>query len=490
MRILFLNLPFKYKISRASRWPEKSKSGTLYYPYWLAYATGVAKQAGFDISLIDAIAKNLSFNQTIQEIVATRPDLLVAELSTPTVSSDLAFFALCRENGFKGKIVVAGNHASVFTKELLEKSSDIDFVAFGEYDYTIIDLAKNFISPYKVPGIAWRENGKIVINQHRAFICNLDDIPFVSKVYKEYLDFNDYFYSLARHPMIQVLSSRGCPFNCSFCFTPQTAGGHSFRTRSVDNFVYELEYISQELPQIKEVFIEDDTFTVDKKRVQAICEEIIRKKIKLCWSANVRADVDYETLKLMKSAGCRLVVVGYESGNQKILDGVEKKITLKDSIDFANNTKRVDLKVFGCFMIGLPGETKDTIHETYEFAKKLEPDMVFFQQAVPFPGTKFYNLAKENGFLVSENFDKWFNTQGQLTTLVKYENLSAEYLEKVRDKLMIKYYLSFKYIFNTLLRNRDINEMYRVLLGGMNYFLYLLGRRIPFFNRRDENERV
>lgn len=478
MKILFLNLPFKYRISRASRWPEKTKSGTLYYPYWLAYAAGAAKKAGFEVDLIDAIARNWSAEKTAQALLSSGADILVAEVSTPTVSEDIKFFSLCRARGFKGRIVVAGNHATVFPKELLGEAPAIDFVAFGEYDYTIVDLAGNIARPEKVAGLARRHAGNVVVNEPRPYIDNLDELPFVSKIYEEYLEFGDYFYSLARHPMVQIISSRGCPFRCSFCLSPQTAEGRHYRARSVENFVGELEYIARRLPQIKEVFIEDDTFTVDRQRVRLICQMILDRGLKLRWSANVRADVDHATLKFMKDAGCRLVVVGYESGSQAILDRAEKGITLRDSLAFAAGAKQAGLKVFGCFMVGLPGETKQTAGETLAFAEKLDADMVFFQQAVPFPGTKFYQWAKENKYLVSEDFSRWLDEQGRLRTLIDYRDLPAAELEAIRDQMMMKYYFSFKYIFKTLFGNRDAGELKRILLGAKNYLGYLIGRRL------------
>jgi radical SAM superfamily enzyme YgiQ (UPF0313 family) len=478
MKILFLNLPYKYKISRSSRWPEKTKSGTLYYPYWLAYAAGAAKKDGNEIFLIDAIARGWSDDQTIQEILLNCPDILVAEVTTPTVFEDLKFLSSCKAKGFKGKIVIAGNHATVFPKEILQDFQEIDCIAVGEYDYTIPDLAKNLDFPEKVPGIVWRKNGKIVTNKTRPFIEDLDSLPFVSKIYKEYLRFSDYGYSLARHPMIQILSSRGCPYKCSFCLSPQTAEGRKYRKRSVSNFVEELEYIANELPQINEVFIEDDTFTVDTNRVREICELIISKGLKLCWSANVRADLPLEIMKKMKKAGCRLMVVGFESGNQKILDLAEKGITVKQSLLFASNSKKAGIKFFGCFMVGLPGETIETIDETFNLAKKLDADMVFFQQAVPFPGTKFYQWALANNRLATNDFSQWMNEQGQLRSLVSLNGLCAEEIEKIRDRLMIKYYFSVKYLFNTLLRNRNINELLRVMMGALSYLRYLFGKQI------------
>jgi radical SAM superfamily enzyme YgiQ (UPF0313 family) len=188
---------------------------------------------------------------------------------------------------------------------------------------------------------------------------------------KKFLKITDYRYALARHPMIQILSSRGCPNMCSFCLLPQTMMGRMFRPRSPENFVDELEWISKNIPEVKEIFIEDDTFTVDRQRVFKICELIKQRNLKIVWSANVRADLSIDILKSMKSAGCRILIVGYESGNEGILKNIKKGITTKMAKQFTVNAKKFRLKIFGCFMLGLPGETLKTIEETFRYAQEL-----------------------------------------------------------------------------------------------------------------------
>lgn len=269
--------------------------------------------------------------------------------------------------------------------------------------------------------------------------------------------------------MVQVFSSRGCPYRCNFCSYPETMSGRDLRKRSVQNFVDELGYIHDRMPHIKEIFIEDDTFTADKERVVAICEEIIRRKLRLVWSCNTRADLPYWVMKKMKEAGCRLLVVGYESGSQGVLNETKKGIKLEQSLEFARNTKKLKLKVFGCFMIGLKGDSRETIGETFRFAKKLYPDMVFFQQAVPFPGTGFYEWAKEEGYLVTEDYSKWLNRDGYLDCLVNYPYASTKEIERIRDRMMSRYYFSFTYIVKTFLRNLTWAEFRRVMKAGSTY---------------------
>jgi radical SAM superfamily enzyme YgiQ (UPF0313 family) len=476
---MFLNPPFKFRISRESRWPEQTKSGTLYYPFWLSYATGVLMNSEHEVFLLDAIAKKLIFSETLKEIKKFNPDLLVVETSTPTFKSDLKFLEKVKTE-VGTKIALVGTHVSVFPEEAL-KSRAVDFVARKEYDYTILELANTLEKKAdlkKVLGLSFKKEGKIIHNPDRPPIQDLDALPFVSQVYKKFLDVRDYRYALALHPMIQILSSRGCPNLCTFCDWPQTFMGRFYRTRSPENFVNELEYITNEMPEIKEIFIEDDTFTINKERVIKICDLIKERKLDIIWSANVRADIPFYVLKKMKDAGCRILIVGYESGNQQILNNVKKGITLEQAEKFTIAAKNAGLKIFGCFMIGLPGETKETIEQTFRFAKKLNPDMVFFQQAVPFPGTEFYNWCKQNGYLVTEDFSKWLDSNGQLDFLVSYPNLSREEMRKIRDKLMIEFYFSPKHIWQTIVHNLSFDEMKRVFNAAKDYFSYLIKSRV------------
>ncbi len=476
MNILFLNLPYLFSISRASRWPEKTKSGTLYYPYWLAYAAGLCMEKGFNIELIDCITKHYSVDQTIDVVKSKHPEYVMCEITTPTCKYDFNTIRMIKKACPEIKIIVGGTHATILDEQLLRECDAIDIVARKEYEYTIIDiLEKNGLS--EIDGITYFDGNNIQKNKDREYLENLDDLPFVSKVYEKFLNPNDYFYAFARKPMIQIFSARGCPFSCNFCSYPQSMSGHDFRKRSIANLVDELEYISVNMPYIKEIFIEDDTFTIDLKRVRNICDEIIRRRLKIVWSCNSRVNVDFATLSKMKESGCRLLVVGYESGVQSVLDETKKGIKLEQSLAFAKNTKKLKLKVFGCFMIGLKGDDLDTIAQTYEFAKKVCPDMCFFQQAVPFPGTEFYNWAKEKGYLITKDYGKWLNETGYLNCLLDYPYANHNDIEKLRDKLMSKYYFSFTYIVKTFLRNLTWQEFKRVIKAGLTYIWFRIKKK-------------
>lgn len=525
MKILFLNLPYKFNISRASRWPEKTKAGTLYYPYWLAYGAGVCEKKGIDTKLIDCITKGYSTEDTLNEISNYGPDYIMAEITTPTCFYDFDTINTIKNKNPNIKIIIGGTHATILAEEVLNQCDGIDYIVRQEYDFTIPEIIftennfgnsddKGNISNIKGLSYRFNENNiqntseninenktnnpninknnkpninktnnngnineenhnKIIIhNPDRIPLDNLDELPFVSKVYQKFLNVDDYAYAFAQKPMIQIVSARGCPNKCNFCSYPSTMGGRLFRTRSTNDLVDEIEYILTEMPEIKEIFIEDDTFTVNNERVIDFCEEIINRNLNPVWSCNTRVDLPFEVMSKMKQAGCRLLVTGYESGSQKVLDEIKKGITLQQSLDFSKNTKKLGIKVFGCFMIGLKGDNLDTINETFEFAKKVYPDMCFFQQAVSFPGTEFYDWVKNEGYLITEDYSKWLNNDGYLNCLVNYPYASSEEIEKIRDNLMSKYYFSFTYIFKTFLSNLDWIEFKRVVRGGYAYISF------------------
>jgi len=477
MRVVFLTTPFKFKISRASRWPEQTKSGTLYYPFWTAQAAGYCESQGNEILLLDAIANGWGFETTIEKIDEFKPDLVVVDTSLPSIKSDAKFVDQLKEK-CDTKVCMVGSYPSIYPEKVFEMSSSLDFIAFKEYDETIVELCNNNLKPEGVLGIIYSKDGKVVKNKDRPFLKDLDKIPFVSKIYKRFLNPADYRYALARHPMIQIMSARGCPNMCVYCNVPQTFMSRDFRMRSPKHFVDEMEWINKNMPEIKEIFIEDDTMTVDKERMKEICKLIMDRGLKIVWSCNVRADIPYDVLVMMKKAGCRMMIVGYESGNQNILNNIKKGITLEMAEEFTKNAKKAGIKIFGCFMIGLPGDTRETIQETFEWAKKVNPDMAQIEQIVPFPGTEFYDWAKDKGYLLTDEPEEWLNETGQLNFIIDYPNLRRDEIAELRDKLMVRFYLNPKQFLTMLKDNLHPSEMKRLSKASYDYLIYLLERKL------------
>ncbi len=284
-----------------------------------------------------------------------------------------------------------------------------------EFDHQIVDYA-NGKPLEEIPGVSFRKDGKIVNNPEGPVIENLDELPWVSKVYKRDLDVTNYNVPFLLNPYISLYTSRGCPAMCTFCLWPQTHSGHRWRLRSADDVAAEMRYIKENFPQIKEVFFDDDTFNYKASRTIELCAKL--KPLNMTWSCTSRVTTDYDTLKAMKEAGCRLLIVGYESGDPQILKNIKKGATIDMAERFTANCKKLGLLVHGDFIVGLPGESRDSIRKTIDFAKKLDNETIQVSIAHPYPGTEFYDYAKKNNLISIGNMTDEVGhqlTQGDLS---------------------------------------------------------------------------
>jgi len=319
MKIVMLNPPFLNRYSKSSRSPGVGKSGTIYFPLWLSYATGVLDKEGHEVKIIDAPAKNLSIEDTLKKVVDFKPELVVIDTSTPSIYSDLEFAKLIRSKCQTVKICLVGTHATSCVHEILpECSAFVDFIARHEYDYTIRELVTklNDSSKYRnIKGISFCENGEVIDNEDREYIENLDELPFVSEVYKKHLDIRDYFYAHVSFPTISFFASRGCPSRCFYCMYSQVMFGKAYRHRSAKSIYEECKYIKDNYPEVKGILIDDDNFTVDQDNVKEFCKLMIDNDINLTWTVQVRVNLKYETMVQMKkdrmqASSCRTLRVG------------------------------------------------------------------------------------------------------------------------------------------------------------------------------------
>ncbi|MBN1604507.1 MAG: cobalamin-dependent protein [Chitinispirillaceae bacterium] len=486
MRIVALNPPFLPKFSRESRSPAVAKSGTLYYPMWLAYAAGYLEKCGHEVLLIDAPASGLSVEEVVGKVTAFKPEIAVLDTSTPSIYSDVEVGAQLKDALDNLYLVMVGVHVSALPEETLELNRKIDAVAFGEYDETLVELSSLFgkgdisDSGFKtVRGIAFRDSsGTIVRNERRPYIENLDEIPFVSSVYKKFLDISPYFYGHSRHPIVVIVTGRGCPFKCTYCVVPQTLQGHRYRKRSIQSIVGEFRYIKDNFPDIKEIMIEDDTLTADKKRCREFSQALIDAGLTtIPWSANSRAEVDYETMRLMKKAGCRLFCVGFESGDQQILDNIQKSLTLDKIHAFVKDARKAKIMVHGCFMVGNRGETRDTLGKTLALAKRLNPDTAQFYPIMVYPGTSDYSWFEEKGWIVTKDFRKWLTDDGLHSSVVSNPDLTYEYLVDFCNRARREFYLRPSYMISKIIQMlSNPSESKRIVMGGKSLFKYLFAR--------------
>lgn len=474
MKVCFINPPFKWeygKFSRESRSPSIGHSGVLYYPLWLIYAAATVEKDGFDIAFIDAPAKQLSVDQTLKRVQDEAGDtkLFVLDTSTPSIYSDVAFGEELKQEYPDSFVMLVGTHPSAMPVETLNISQSIDIVARHEFDYIVRDVARTLRDGKNVDsvlGITYRKSdGTISQTPDAPHIENLDEIPMAAPFIKKYLDVKDYVFPAAAYPAIQIFTGRGCMAHCNFCVYPQTLHGHKYRLRSPQNVVDEFEYISKNFPEVHEVVIEDDTFTANKKRVVEICQLLIDKKLnkRFRWLCNARVNIDLETMKMMKKAGCHLIIPGFESFDDQILKNIKKGSNTRLITEYVDNAKKAGLMIHACYMVGNQGETHETMKKTLRAAIKFNTDTAQFFPLIPYPGTEAYYWAKSNGY-ISGKYEDYLQEDGTLNCVINTPELSSQELVDFCSYARKKYYLRPKYIFHRIAQGiKDPEDMKRSL---------------------------
>lgn len=457
---------------RSQRWPARSRGRVQRHPDYLAIAAAVLERDGHQVKLLDAAALNMPLAQ-VKEIAAEfKPELSIIHTTTPSIYNDVEHADMLKDLGSATALI--GAHASALPEETMRLSTKIDYIARGEYDYTLRDIASQQ-PPANIPGITYRQNGGVVHNKVRPLIENLDELPFPAW---HQVDVHRYFDAGKNYPFITLISGRGCPNQCSFCILPQVFYGQRYRLRSAQSVVDEIEHDLKLFPDLKEIMFEDDTLTADRRRTREICEEMQRRGLHICWSANARADLDdLELMKLMRRSGCRMLVVGFEFGDQKMLDSVHKRVTVEQMKNFADLTKKAGIRVHGCFMIGGPGETRETALKTIQLIRELKLDTIQISGLTPYPGTKFYDWCKENNYIIAKDWPEWVDG-GEQSTVVSYPGLSKEEIVSLVDQGL---YQNFYFKPGTWLHHlrtiQSFDDFKRKLHGAKNLGEYWLKRR-------------
>jgi hopanoid biosynthesis associated radical SAM protein HpnJ len=432
MKTLLLNPPsFEgFDGGASSRWPVTREIESFWYPVWLTYPAGMLAGS----RLLDASPHKVTPQQTIA--IAADYDFVVVFTSTVGFHSDLRLIREMKEKKPDLKIAFVGPHVQTQPVQSLQASPDIDFVVQGEFDHAVVEFAQG--KPLgEIRGIAYRKNGRIVHTEPRPQLhtAELDALPFATEVYKRDLVIENYNVPFLLHPFVSFYTTRGCPALCTFCLWPQTLSGHAWRVRSSDNVVREIRQALEMFPQAKEFFFDDDTFNIRKDRVLELCGKF--QPLGFRWSCNARVHSDYETLKGMADGGARLLIVGFESGDPQILKNIKKGATVEMGRAFAKNCKKAGIKIHGDFIIGLPGETPETIQRTIEFAKELDVDTIQVSMAHAFPGTELYDYLVKNDFLATEALT---DAKGHQLPHIEYPGLSREDMVAAVNRFYDAYY--------------------------------------------------
>jgi hopanoid biosynthesis associated radical SAM protein HpnJ len=473
MRTLFLQAPSfdGFDGGAGARYQMRREIQSYWYPTWLAQPAALVEGS----KLVDAPPHRLKFPDIVPEAVSR--DLVVMHTSTPSFCADVRTAEALKALKPSLKIGMIGAKVAVEPDATLQASSAIDFVARNEFDFTIKEVAEGRDFG-RIAGLSWRNgNGVVVHNEERAVLANMDELPFVTPVYKRDLVIENYFGGYLKHPYISFYTGRGCKSRCTFCLWPQTIGGHNYRTRSVGHVIEELVWAQKAFPQVKEFFFDDDTLTDNLPRVEALAREI--GKLGIIWSCNAKANVPRATLKVLKDNGLRLLLVGYESGNQKILHNIKKGMRVDVARRFAKDCRELGIVTHGTFILGLPGETKETIEETIRFAIEVNPHTIQVSLAAPYPGTFLHKQALENHWLVDENAQLLTERGTQIASL-SYPHLSHTEIFQSVDAFYKRFYFrapKIAAIAGEMVRSPDILK--RRLREGVEFFRFLRERREP-----------
>ncbi|MBN9588980.1 MAG: hopanoid biosynthesis associated radical SAM protein HpnJ [Alphaproteobacteria bacterium 64-11] len=471
MRTLFLQAPSfdGFDGGAGSRYQAKREIKSFWYPTWLAQPAALVENS----KLIDAPPHKTSLAEVVAQ--AGDFDLVVAHTSVPSFRSDVKVIEALKAANPSLKAGLIGAKVAVNAEGSLREAPAIDFVARNEFDFTIKDVAddQNWAD---IKGISFRnKQGAIVHNADRPIIENMDSLPWVTPVYQRDLKMENYFIGYLKHPYISIYTGRGCKSRCTFCLWPQTVGGHNYRTRSVEHVVEEIKWAMKAFPQTREFFFDDDTFTDNLPRAEAIAKEL--GKLGVTWSCNAKANVPYESLKKLKDGGLRLLLVGYESGNQQILHNIKKGMRIEVAERFTRDCHKLGIQIHGTFILGLPGETLETMRETREFAKRINPHTVQISLAAPYPGTFLYNQAMQNGWLDAANAEL-IDEHGIQIAPLHYPHLSHKEIFDSLETFYREFYFRPRKI-GSIVKEMVTQEgmMKRRLREGVEFFQFLRDRQ-------------
>lgn len=466
---LFLNPPSfdGFDGGAGARYQAKREITSYWFPTWLAQPAALVPGS----KLMDAPPHHQSVDDVLN--IANQYELFILHTSTPSLENDVKCAEAIKAKNPQAHVGFVGAHVAVLPEPTLRDAPVIDFVCRNEFDYTCLELAQG--KPWnEIRGLSYRANGRIHHNPERDLVHDWDAVPSVLPVYHRDLDIENYFIGYLQHPYVSFYTGRGCPAKCTFCLWPQTIGGHAYRAKSPAAVIREVQE-GKDLfgGRVREWMFDDDTFTIDRRRAVEIAKGM--KKLKLTWSCNARANIDYETLRELRDNGLRLLLVGFESGNQEILNRMKKGLRLSTARTFMENCRKLGIRVHGTFMIGLPVESLETIEETIRFAEELDPFSIQVSIATPYPGTELYRQALENGWVDSRVL---VSSNGIQTSTLRYSHLSPQQIEEGVERMYRRFYFRSRPIMRFVFEMATSRQMLiRRIREANEFFGYLKERR-------------
>lgn len=393
VKVVLINPPSTPGYIRSGRWTRKSRANQSWFPIWLSYCTALLEREGHDCFLLDASVEGLNLWQTTAKIKKFNPNYIIFYWGYDSRRDDLSYANFLAE---KYQVILVGPWSHCLP-DALQQAPHVKAMTYGEFEHTVLELLKTD-NIFDIKGIYWRNHiTKEIIKNPPRELCSseeLDEIPFVTDVYKRHLDLKKYRQTSFRYPFVDLLSARGCPFRCSYCLWIRAfQGGPSYRARSISNVLEELWFIKNELPEVKQIHFQDDTLPT--KRAKDISQAILDENLKITWSGYARADLSFETLKLMKESGCRTLHVGYETNDEETLKLIHKDITVEQMEEFAKSIQKLNMWTCAGFMI-FPWQSKETIRSLIKWVKKeIKPKRFSFTQLFAYPNTPICKTIKE-----------------------------------------------------------------------------------------------
>lgn len=471
-KVYFINPPVKdpkIKMIREGRCMQRSGTWTaIWSPYSLCLAAAILEEQGIECKVSDCVVEEMNFKDLEKEIKSFKPNAIIINTSTPSIWNDLSTAGFAKKIDKNIFTITLGIHPSERVQECFDYEKDLDLIIRGEPEITFKELFKKLVDKKlftKIKGISYRKKDKIINNSARPLMENLDWLPFPAW---HLIDLKYYTLPFIDKPFLLLGTARGCPHKCTFCYA-KSYYGRGFRPRSPKRIVDEIEYVKNRFG-VDEFLMWTEAFTINKKYCMDICDEILKRKIKIGFVCNSRVDsVDLELLKMLKQAGCWMVGYGVESGNQEIINKTKKGITLDQTRKAFKMTRSVGIETTAHSVIGLLGESPETVKESLKFMKEIDPDFAQFYCAVPMPWTELYEEAKEKGYITSEDYADY----EQNMSIMHTGKMTPQEVEKWREWIYRRFYIRPITIFRTVKRIRNFNNLKKFTLMVKDFLTWV-----------------